>query len=58
MTDVITRRDLLRRAAASGAFLSVPGILAACGGTSSKSASSSSRTSSWSLRTQRASRER
>src|SRR5437764_14044202 len=42
MTDVITRRDLLRRAAASGAFLSVPGILAACGGSSSKSASSSS----------------
>ena len=42
MTDVITRRDLLRRAAASGAFLSVPGVLAACGGSSSKSASSSS----------------
>jgi spermidine/putrescine transport system substrate-binding protein len=41
MTDVITRRDLLRRAAASGAFLTVPGILAACGGASSKSASSS-----------------
>jgi spermidine/putrescine transport system substrate-binding protein len=42
MTDVLTRRDLLRRAAASGAFLSVPGILAACGGSSSKSASSGS----------------
>ena len=42
MTDVITRRDLLRRAAASGAFLSVPGILAACGGSSSKSSSSGS----------------
>ena len=40
MTDVISRRDLLRRAAASGAFLTVPGILAACGGSSSKSASS------------------
>ena len=42
MTDVITRRDLLRRAAASGAFLSVPGILAACGGSSTKSSSSGS----------------
>jgi spermidine/putrescine transport system substrate-binding protein len=42
MTDVITRRDLLRRAAASGAFLTVPGVLAACGGSSSKSSSSGS----------------
>jgi spermidine/putrescine transport system substrate-binding protein len=42
MTDVLTRRDLLRRAAASGAFLTVPGVLAACGGSSSKSSSSSS----------------
>jgi spermidine/putrescine transport system substrate-binding protein len=42
MTDVLTRRDLLRRAAASGAFLSVPGVLAACGGSSSKSSSSGS----------------
>jgi spermidine/putrescine transport system substrate-binding protein len=42
MTDVITRRDLLRRAAASGAFLSVPGILAACGGSSTKSSSGGS----------------
>jgi spermidine/putrescine transport system substrate-binding protein len=40
MTDVLTRRDLLRRAAASGAFLTVPGVLAACGGSSSKSSSS------------------
>jgi spermidine/putrescine transport system substrate-binding protein len=40
MTDVITRRDLLRRAAASGAFLTVPGVLAACGGSSSESSSS------------------
>jgi spermidine/putrescine transport system substrate-binding protein len=40
MTDVLTRRDLLRRAAAGGAFLTVPGVLAACGG-SSKSASES-----------------
>jgi spermidine/putrescine transport system substrate-binding protein len=42
MTDVITRRDLLRRAAGSGALLTVPGILAACGGSSSKSSSASS----------------
>ena len=42
MTDALTRQELLRRAAAGGAFLSVPGILAACGGSSSKSASSSS----------------
>ena len=41
MTDVLTRRDLLRRAAAGGAFLTVPGVLAACGGSSSKSASES-----------------
>ena len=42
MTDVLTRRELLRRAAASGAFLTVPGVLAACGGSSSKSSSSDS----------------
>jgi spermidine/putrescine transport system substrate-binding protein len=41
MTDVLTRRDLLRRAAASGAFLTVPGVLAACGGSSSSKSSSS-----------------
>ena len=42
MTDVLTRQELLRRAAASGAFLTVPGVLAACGGSSSKSAGSGS----------------
>jgi spermidine/putrescine transport system substrate-binding protein len=42
MNDVLTRRALLRRAAASGAFLTVPGVLAACGGSSSKSSSSGS----------------
>jgi spermidine/putrescine transport system substrate-binding protein len=42
MTDVLTRRDLLRRAAASGAFLTVPAVLAACGGSSSKTSGSSS----------------
>jgi spermidine/putrescine transport system substrate-binding protein len=41
MTDALTRRDLLRRAAAGGAFLTVPGVLAACGGSNSKSSSSS-----------------
>src|SRR5262245_40325136 len=38
MTDQITRDELLRRALAGGAFLSVPGLLAACGGGGSKSA--------------------
>jgi spermidine/putrescine transport system substrate-binding protein len=32
MTDPITRRTFLRRAAASGSILTVPGFLAACGG--------------------------
>jgi len=41
MTDVLTRRQLLERAAAGGAVLTVPGLLAACGGTGKKSASSS-----------------
>jgi spermidine/putrescine transport system substrate-binding protein len=41
MTDVLTRRDLLRRAATGGALLTVPGVLAACGGSSSKSSSAS-----------------
>jgi spermidine/putrescine transport system substrate-binding protein len=39
MTDGLTRLQLLRRAAAGGAFLSVPGVLAACSGTSTKAAS-------------------
>jgi spermidine/putrescine transport system substrate-binding protein len=39
MTDGLTRQQLLRRAAAGGAFLTVPGVLAACGGTSKKAAS-------------------
>jgi spermidine/putrescine transport system substrate-binding protein len=41
MTTALTRRELLERAAAGSAALTIPGILAACGGTSSKSASSS-----------------
>jgi spermidine/putrescine transport system substrate-binding protein len=32
MTDVLTRRQLLERAAAGSAVLTVPGLLAACGG--------------------------
>src|SRR5689334_9925688 len=37
MNDQITRDELLRRAVAGGAFLSIPGLLAACGGSGSKS---------------------
>jgi spermidine/putrescine transport system substrate-binding protein len=36
MTDQLTRRQLLERAALGGAALTVPGILAACGGSSRK----------------------
>jgi hypothetical protein len=32
MTDQITRKVFLRRAAAGGSILTVPGLLAACGG--------------------------
>jgi spermidine/putrescine transport system substrate-binding protein len=32
MTDHLTRRELLRRAAAGGTILTLPGLLAACGG--------------------------
>jgi len=42
MTDALNRRELLRRAAAGGAFLTVPGVLAACGGSSNKSAGATS----------------
>jgi spermidine/putrescine transport system substrate-binding protein len=42
MTDGLTRLQLLRRAAAGGAFLTVPGVLAACGGSSTKSAGTTS----------------
>ena len=40
MTDRITRRTFVRRAAASGSILTVPGLLAACGGGSSGPATS------------------
>jgi spermidine/putrescine transport system substrate-binding protein len=40
MTTVLTRRQLLERAAAGSAALTIPGILAACGGSSSNSTSS------------------
>ena len=39
MTHVLTRRQLLERAAVGGSVLTVPGLLAACGGTSKKAAS-------------------
>jgi spermidine/putrescine transport system substrate-binding protein len=35
MTDVLTRQELLRRGVLGGAALTIPGILAACGGSSS-----------------------
>jgi spermidine/putrescine transport system substrate-binding protein len=36
MTDQITRRELIERAALGGAAITIPGILAACGGSSNK----------------------
>ena len=36
MTEQLTRRQLIERAAIGGAAISFPGILAACGGTSKK----------------------
>jgi len=36
MTDQLTRRQLLERAALGGAAITVPGLLAACGGSSTK----------------------
>jgi spermidine/putrescine transport system substrate-binding protein len=44
MTDQITRRVFLRRAAASGSILTVPGLLAACGGGGSAPGASGSTT--------------
>jgi spermidine/putrescine transport system substrate-binding protein len=38
MTDQLTRRQLLERAAVGGAAITFPGILAACGGSGSKAA--------------------
>lgn len=42
MTDQLTRRTLLERAALGGAAITFPGILAACGGTAGKSGGSTS----------------
>jgi spermidine/putrescine transport system substrate-binding protein len=42
MTDQLTRRQLLERAAVGGAAITVPGILAACGGTSKKAGGATS----------------
>jgi spermidine/putrescine transport system substrate-binding protein len=44
MNDQLDRRELLRRAAAGGALLSFPGVLAACGGTSKTSTGASAST--------------
>ena len=40
MTDQLTRRQLLQRAAAGSAVLTLPGFLAACGGSSKAGATS------------------
>jgi spermidine/putrescine transport system substrate-binding protein len=40
MTDVLNRRELMRRAIAGSTLLTVPGILAACGGSSTESSGS------------------
>ena len=40
MTDQLTRRELLQRGAVGGAALTIPGLLAACGGTSKAGAGS------------------
>ena len=42
MTDRLTRLQLLRRGAAGSALLTVPGVLAACGGSSKSAATTSS----------------
>ena len=42
MTDRLTRLQLLRRGAAGSALLTVPGVLAACGGSSKTAATTSS----------------
>jgi spermidine/putrescine transport system substrate-binding protein len=42
MTDQLTRRELLQRAAAGGTVLTLPGLLAACGGSSKSSSESGS----------------
>jgi spermidine/putrescine transport system substrate-binding protein len=46
MIENLSRRELLRRAAASGALVSVPGLLAACGGGGNGGGASSSSSSS------------
>jgi spermidine/putrescine transport system substrate-binding protein len=54
MTNVLTRRQLLERAAAGGAVLTIPGLLAACGGGgesagSNKKLADTLRFSNWTL---------
>ncbi len=50
MNDSLTRRELLRRAALGGAALSVPGLLAACGGGGTKATQTSARVLAKTLR--------
>jgi spermidine/putrescine transport system substrate-binding protein len=42
MTDQLTRRELIERAALGGAAITIPGLLAACGGSSTKAGGGSS----------------
>jgi spermidine/putrescine transport system substrate-binding protein len=42
MTDQLTRRELLKRAAAGGTVLTLPGLLAACGGAAKSSGTAAS----------------
>ncbi len=42
MTDQLTRRELLKRGAAGSALLTVPGLLAACGGKAKSSSAGKS----------------
>ena len=44
MTDQLSRRQLLERAALGGAALTIPGFLAACGGSSTKAGGTTSTT--------------
>lgn len=50
MNDSLTRRELLRRAALGGTALSVPGLLAACGGGGTKATQTSARVLAKTLR--------
>jgi spermidine/putrescine transport system substrate-binding protein len=51
MTELLTRQDLLRRAAAGGALISIPGLFAACGGSGIKKSAATSSTGGAASRT-------